>query len=163
MKRTRLLTQLQAPQDLDYVERFQTLAAVNLEIRRTGPSSPRLLRKAALEMDIGNHAAALAAARHACQLTPKESEAHFQVARALVLLALVRSKAIAGAPGTPDETGEAPAQLLHDAVQEFKAVLRLNPEDLEALEDVAILETMMLTNPTDRALEQALRRQVEGV
>lgn len=162
MARTRLLQQLQAPQDLDYVERFQTLAQVNLEIRRTGPNADRLLRKATLEMDIGNHAAALAAARHAAQLAPRMPEPHFLAARALVLLALVRSKAIAGAPGVQDEPGEPPVQLMQDAIQEFRAVLRLNPEDMEALEDVAILDAMMLAHPSDKGLESALRKQAEA-
>lgn len=172
MRRNRLLLQmLHAHPDADYVESFQSLAAVNLEIRRTGANAERLLRKAALEMDIGNHAAAVAAARHASQLSPKDAEPHFVAGRGLMLMALVRARALPGAtagaagiPDAPEGVASEPAnQLASDAAHEFRAAVRLNPDDQEALEDLAVIESILTSHPQDASFARALRAQMENV
>ncbi|MHB8633127.1 MAG: hypothetical protein ACYDBQ_04040 [Thermoplasmatota archaeon] len=157
MQKMRLLQQFKAQSDVDYVDCFQGLAALSLEIRRSGPTPERLLRKATLEMDIGNHVAALAAARHAGQLASRAGEPHFVAARALVLMALVRARALAGAPGL-DEGSETPSQLVRDAVGELHHALRLNPEDEEAREDVVVLEALLAAHPVDQQLDITLRQ-----
>lgn len=155
--RQRLLTQLiHAPADLDYVERFQQLSAVNLEMRRHGPSGERLLRKAILEMDVGNFSASLTAAQDAAVIDPRNAEAHFQVARAFILLGLVRAGALPVGPGqrAPEESTTA---LVTKAMETFRTVLRLNTEDGEAAEDLAFLHTLVAAHPTETGLVRALR------
>ncbi|HLF15848.1 MAG TPA: hypothetical protein VI796_00210, partial [Candidatus Thermoplasmatota archaeon] len=111
--KTELLTQLlHAPRDLDYVERFQGLAAVNLEIRRSGPTAERLLRKAALEMDVGNPTAGLAAAQDAAALSPDSAEAHFLIGKARILLALVKAHALTAGPGGTTDVEDSATGLL---------------------------------------------------
>lgn len=171
MRRTTVLLQMLHPsQDADYVERFQALAAVNLELRRQGANASRLLQKAALEIDVGNHASALAAARHAIQLAPRDAEPHFVAARALMLMALVRARVLPGATGSPGDaahTREAPResarQLSAEAVGELHAALRLNAEDDEALEDAALIDAMLAAHPEDAAFARALRTQADAL
>ncbi|HEX2065386.1 MAG TPA: hypothetical protein VHI93_01100, partial [Candidatus Thermoplasmatota archaeon] len=101
--RPRLIAQLVHAADLDYVEHFQMLSAVNLEIRRSGPTAERLLRKAILEMDVGNFLASLAAAEDALALDPKSPEVRHQLGRINLRLALAK----AGAPGRSGGCGVA--------------------------------------------------------
>lgn len=137
----RLLAQLvQVPADLDYVEHFQVLSGVNLEIRRHGPSADRLLRKAILEMDVGNYAASLAAAQDACALDPVSAETHHQVGLAYLLLAMAKAGAVPTGPGVRETPSESCMALLQKAVKSFGEVLRLNPNDLETQDDLAMLE-----------------------
>ncbi|MEA3191432.1 MAG: hypothetical protein QOD77_2014 [Thermoplasmata archaeon] len=141
--RAHLLSQLAtAPRDLDYVEHFQTLSVVNLEIRRHGPSAERLLRKAILEMDLGNYGASLAAALDAVAMDPVSPETHHQVAMAYLLSSLARTGLVPVGPGTAIH--ELPAasalELMHKAVDAFRKVVRLNPSDQETQEDLEALE-----------------------
>lgn len=139
---TRLITQIvQVPADLDYVEHFQVLSGVNLEIRRHGPSSDRLLRKAILEMDIGNYAASLAAAQDACALDPVSAETHHQVGLAYLLLAMAKAGAVPTGPGVRETPAESCVALLQKAIESFREVLRINPEDTETQDDLGMLES----------------------
>lgn len=153
--RAHLLSQLAtAPRDLDYVEHFQTLSVVNLEIRRHGPNAERLLRKAILEMDLGNYGASLAAALDAVALDPVSPETHHQVAMAYLLSSLARAGLVPVGPGTAIH--ELPAasalELIQKAVDAFRKVLRLNPGDQETQEDIAALEMVVGSARDDASL-----------
>lgn len=156
--KTRLLTQLvQVPADLDYVEHFQVLSGVNLEIRRHGPSADRLLRKAILEMDIGNYAASLAAAQDACALDPVSAETHHQVGLAYLLLAMAKAGVVPTGPGVRESPSESCMGLLQKAVTSLGEVLRLNPDDQETREGVSVLKDWLRTDS-----ESKLHKQLRG-
>jgi len=155
--KARLLTQLvQVPADLDYVEHFQVLSGVNLEIRRHGPSAERLLRKAILEMDVGNYAASLTAAQDAVALDPVSAETHHQVGLAYLFLALAKAGAIPTGPGVRETPAESSLGLLQKAVSSFEEVLRLNPDDLETGDDLEMLRSWCSTD-TETKLHRLLR------
>jgi tetratricopeptide (TPR) repeat protein len=156
--KTRLLTQLvQVPADLDYVEHFQVLSGVNLEIRRHGPSADRLLRKAILEMDIGNYAASLAAAQDACALDPVSAETHHQVGLAYLLLAMAKAGVVPTGPGVRETPSESCMGLLQKAVSSLGEVLRLNPDDQETREGVSVLKDWLRADS-----ESKLHKQLRG-
>lgn len=155
--KTRLLTQLvQVPADLDYVEHFQVLSGVNLEIRRHGPSSDRLLRKAILEMDVGNYAASLAAAQDACALDPVSAETHHQVGLAYLLLAMAKAGAVPTGPGVRETPSESCMGLLQKAIDALREVLRINPEDAETEDDLTMLDDWAAFD-SEAKLHKALR------
>jgi len=157
----RLLTELiRTTNDLDYVERFQTLAKVNLEMRNKGPTSERLLRKAILEMDVGNYAAGLEAASDAIGLDEESPEAYYQSAVAHVLLAFVRAGALPLAPGMQELPKDAADVLLARAIGGFREAVRLNPGDEEAAEDLAALDRFVAEHTDVEALMAALRDHV---
>jgi len=159
--RARLLTQLALAPNLDYVESFQTLSSLNLEIRRHGPSAERLMRKAILEMGVGNYAACLAAALDAQAMEPESAEAHHQVGSAYFMLALARSGAVPGGPGMAHVHDQEPAQaLLAKSIDAFREVRRLNGSDEEAKADLGILEQLAKDCDTEGKLMTALRRTV---
>lgn len=160
--RTRLLTQLVEAPNLDYVENFQVLSALNLEIRRHGPSAERLLRKAILEMGVGNYAACLAAALDAQAMDPESPETHHQVGSAYFLLAVARSGAVPVGPGMGHALdNEAATELLAKAIEAFKEGVLRNPLDEESAQDVAILEQLATDCDTDSKLLAALRRSAK--
>jgi tetratricopeptide (TPR) repeat protein len=153
--RAHLIAQLAtSPRDLDYVEHFQTLSVVNLEIRRHGPSAERLLRKAILEMDLGNYGASLAAALDAVALDPVSPETHHQVAMAYLLSSLARAGFVPVGPGTAvHELPSATAvELMGKSMEAFRKVLRLNPNDQETQEDLQALESVVGAAKDDAAL-----------
>jgi hypothetical protein len=155
--KAKLLTELaQVHADVDYVDRFQALSGVNLEIRRQGPSSDRLLRKAILEMDIGNYGASLLAAMDAVALEPASAETHHQVGLAFLFLALARAGAVPAAPGH-DMPREDASTLLASSLEAFRQSLKLNPDDQETREEVETIETVLLESPTELKLVRALR------
>jgi tetratricopeptide (TPR) repeat protein len=155
--KTRTLTQLvQVPADLDYVEHFQVLSGVNLEIRRHGPSAERLLRKAILEMDIGNYAASLAAAQDACALDPVSAETHHQVGLAYLLLAMAKAGAVPTGPGVRETPSESCMELLDKAIGALRDVVRLNPQDQETREDLGLLESWLALD-SEAKLARTLR------
>lgn len=154
----RPLTQLiRTTSDLDYVERFQTLAKVNLEMRNAGPTADRLLRKAVLEIEVGNYAAGLEAARDAITMDGTSPEAHYQAAVAHVLLAYVRIGALPLAPGAHQLPGEAAQEHLRKALDGFREAVRLNPVDDEARDDVHALERILERHGDEQGLSEALR------
>jgi tetratricopeptide (TPR) repeat protein len=156
--RQRLLALLVHGPDLDYVEHFQKLAAVNLEIRRSGPTAERLLRKAILEMDVGNFLASLAAAEDALALEPKDPEVRHQLGRINLRLALAKAGAIPLGPGAEKGILQSATDLLQDAITSFDAAVRLNPEDDESRSDAGILHQLAQDCDTDAKLTKALRR-----
>jgi Flp pilus assembly protein TadD len=156
--RTKLLLQLvQVPADLDYVQHFQTLSAVNLEIRKSGASAERLLRKAILESDVGNFEAALLAAKDAVDLEPKNPEAHHQVGMASLMLAMVKSGALASGPGLHEMPTESATELVLAAMEAFREAAKLNPEDQESRADLAALKVLVKRKESEEELAQALR------
>lgn len=156
--RQRLLTQLlQVPHDLDYVESFQELSRMNLEIRRHGPSAQRLLRKATLERAVGNHAASLVACQDALVLDPNNPEMHYQVGIAFMFLALAKADALPVGPSPTDVPNDSVAALLSKAIEAFRTVLRHNPRDQDAREDVSAIQKVLAAHVTDEQLGEALR------
>ncbi|MES2155250.1 MAG: hypothetical protein V4510_08970 [bacterium] len=160
--RTRLLTQLVEAPNLDYVENFQVLSALNLEIRRHGPSAERMLRKAMLEMGVGNYAACLSAALDAQAMDPASPETHYQVGLANFLIALARSGAVPGGPGMGHPADDEPAsRLLAKSIEAFREAVRVNPGDDETAQDVAILQQLQVDCDTESKLLTALRRSLK--
>jgi len=142
--RQRLLTQLvQAPADLDYVESFQALSRINLELRRHGPSAERLLRRAAMERAVGNHAASLAAAQDAMVLEPQNPEMHYQVGVAYLFLALAKAEALPVGPRPTELPDDSLSTLLRRAADSFHKAHEMNPADEDAGEDHAILTKIL--------------------
>jgi tetratricopeptide (TPR) repeat protein len=156
--RPRLLAQLVHTPDLDYVEHFQMLAAVNLEIRRSGPTAERLLRKAILEMDVGNFLASLSAAEDALALDPKSPEIRHQLGRINLRLALAKAGIIPLGPGAEKGILQSPTELLQAAIRAFEAAVRLNPQDDESRADAGILVQLTSDCDSDAKLTRALRR-----
>ncbi|MGB1586266.1 MAG: hypothetical protein ACPHID_04390 [Thermoplasmatota archaeon] len=144
-----------APAEEDYVQHFQALARVNLEIREYGPTATRLLCKSILESDIGNYSAALDDARDALDLKPELSEAHYQEAMALMLLAFTRVGVLAGSPGMAMPLARA-RRLLEQAATSFGAAAELNDEDEEAQADADAILGFLAQNEDDDDLEAAL-------
>lgn len=139
----RLSQRLHVPRDVDYVQAFQNLNRVQLELRRHGPSVELLLRRCELERRVGNYAASHAAALDAYRLDPRNPEVHYQVGVALVYLAMRKAGAVPCTTSSirvPDQDQD---QLLERAVYAFRAVVQLNPDDQDAevlqheLEDLA--------------------------
>ncbi|MEK6976028.1 MAG: hypothetical protein AABY18_06770 [Candidatus Thermoplasmatota archaeon] len=156
--RQRLLTQLvQAPSDLDYVESFQALSRINLELRRHGPSADRLLRRANLERAVGNHAASLAAAQDALVLEPQNAEMHYQVGVANLFLALAKAEALPVGPRRTELPDESLSELLRRACDAFAKAAEMNPEDEDAREDVAVLTKVLDEARTESNLAEAMR------
>ena len=155
--RTRLLV---APRDLDYVEQFQLLAAVNLEMRRHGPTVDRLVRKAVLEMHVGNFSAALTAALDAATEDPTSAEAHYQAARAYILLALNKADVLPRGPGDVGAPEAGLEELVRLAMEELRTVIRLNLKDEDALETFLLLESLLESSRGEEQLAAALRAHV---
>jgi tetratricopeptide (TPR) repeat protein len=159
--RTRLITQLvQVPQDLDYVGHFQVLNALNLEIRRQGPSAERLLRKAILEMDVGNYPASLAAALDACSMHPASPETHHQVGMSYLLLALSKAGVVPLGPGAQEGAPDSVTGLLWRAIEAFHEALTINPGDDETRAAAKALQEVLADHPTERGLVQAIRHSM---
>lgn len=159
--RQRLAQLFQVPADLDYVESFQALSKVNLEIRRYGPSAERLIRKAHLERDVGNHAAGLVAAQDALVLDPRDPEMHYQVGLAFLYLALAKARALPVGPSPTELPDETASELLSKSVAAFRMVLELNPKDEDARQDATALQSILDAHGSDDQLGVALRsRQV---
>src|ERR1041385_2868336 len=155
--RQRLSQLFQVPSDLDYVESFQALAKANLEIRRYGPSAERLLRKAHLERDVGNHASSLAAAQDALVLDPRDPEMHYQVGVAFLYLALAKAGALPVGPSPTELPQESARDLLEKAIAGFRIVLELNPKDEDARQDAQALQSVLDAHPGEAGLADALR------
>ncbi|MFA5945150.1 MAG: hypothetical protein WC876_11870 [Candidatus Thermoplasmatota archaeon] len=155
--RQRLAQVFQVPSDLDYVESFQVLSKVNLELRRHGPTGERLIRKAHLERDVGNHAASLEAVQEAVALDPRNPEMHYQVGLAFLYLALAKADALPVGPNASDLPAEPTTALLGKAVSAFRLVLELNPRDEDARQDATVLQSVLDAHPDDRRLANALR------
>lgn len=158
--RPRLIAQLVHAADLDYVEHFQLLSAVNLEIRRSGPTAERLLRKAILEMDVGNFLASLSAAEDALALAPRSAEVRHQLGCINLRLALAKAGAIPLGPGAEKGILQSPTELLQAAIDAFETAVRLNPQDDESRADAGILVQLAKDCDTDVKLSKALRRDV---
>ena len=145
------------PNDLDYVEHFQTLSTVNLEIRRHGPSADRLVRKAILELDVGNFSASLTAAQDAAVLEPSNPETHHLVGMAYLMLALVKSGALPSGPGLHASPSESVTALVLHGSDSFREASRLNPGDEESQADFEALKSLLRRMPSDEELSTALR------
>jgi hypothetical protein len=156
--RQRLLALLVHGPDLDYVEHFQLLSAVNLEIRRSGPTAERLLRKAILEMDVGNYLASLGAAEDALALDARSAEVRHQLGLVNLRLALAKAGAIPLGPGAEKGILQSPTELLQAAIAGFDAAARLNEGDDESRSDADVLRQLAKDCDTDAKLARALRR-----
>lgn len=155
--RQRLAQLFQVPADLDYVESFQALSKVNLEIRRHGPSAERLIRKAHLERDVGNHASSLVAAQDALVLDPRNPEMHYHVGIAFLYLALAKAGALPVGPSPSELPEDLATALIEKSVSAFRLVLELNPRDEDALLDANALQAVLDAHPDDKRLGDALR------
>ena len=154
--KTRTLGEWVKERDLDYVERFQALAVLNMEIRKSGPSAERLLRKSVLEMDVGNYTASLTAAQDAVALDSSLAETHHQVGMSLLVVALSKAGAVPGGPGQEDGP-EPVAALLSRAIASFRANLERNPRDEETRTLLIAMQSALRDYPNEKALRVALR------
>lgn len=157
MATPRLLTQLVQASDLDYVEQFQALALANLELRRLGPSPERLVRKAALELDVGNFGASSLAAQDAVALAPGSSETHHQLGLSFLYLGLAKAGAVSVGPGVAERVPESVIGLLWRSLEAWKEALRLAPDDEETRHDLSVLEALLSSNRSEAELVAALR------
>jgi tetratricopeptide (TPR) repeat protein len=155
--RQRLSQLFLVPADLDYVESFQSLSKVNLEIRRYGPTAERLVRKAHLERDVGNHASSLVATQDALVLDPRNPEMHYQVGLAFLYLALAKAGALPVGPSPSEMPEDATSSLLTKAIAAFGTTLELNPKDDDARQDAQALQAVLDAHGSERALGEALR------
>lgn len=155
--RQRLSQLFQVPDDLDYVDGFQALARVMLEIRRDGPTVERLLRRSQLERGVGNHMASLACAREALLLDDGNAETHYDLGMAYLFLALAKADALPVGPKVTELPVEGIGELLGAAVEEFSRTLELNPEDEDARQDVAAIAELLALGVDNDALATALR------
>ncbi len=155
--RQRLTQLFQVPSDRDYVESFQALSKVNLEIRRYGPTAERLVRKAHLERDVGNHGSSLVAAQDALVLDPRDPEMHYQVGLAFLYLALAKAGALPVGPSPSEMPEDSASALLGKAIAAFRVTLELNPKDDDARQDAQALQAVLDAHATERALADALR------
>lgn len=154
----RLLSHLvQAPRDLDYVGSFQALSRIHLELRKLGPSPPRLLHRAQLERAVGNHAASLAAAQDALLLQPQDGEMHYQVGVAQLFLALAKAGMLPVGPSAFDLPLEGVGVWLQRACDSFDKARTLNPADEDAAQDHAALAQLLSSGATDLVLTRKLR------
>lgn len=156
MKQKTLLQLVPPQQESDYLEHFQALSAVNLEIRQQGATPERLLRKSILEVDIGNFSAGLDAARDAAELRPEWAEVHYQEGMSLLLLAFTKAGVMAGAPGMEPPLGSIHTLMGH-AARSFGQALQLNQDDDEVQEDLAVLTRFMTRHEGEAALRDALQ------
>lgn len=154
--KTRTLGEWVKERDLDYVERFQALAVLNMEIRKSGPNAERMLRKAVLEMDVGNYTASLTAAQDAVALEPNSAETHHQVGMSLLVVALSKAGAVPGGPGQEDGP-EPVSSILKRAVASFRATLERNQEDEETSTLFTAVQATLRDHPDERGLRSALR------
>ena len=155
--RQRLAQLFQVPADLDYVQAFQDLSNLNLEIRREGPTVARLLRKSFLERGVGNHGASLGAVQRALELDPQSAEVRYSLGTAYFFLALARADALPVGPRASDLPGESISELLGLAIEEFSRVIELNPADEDAAQDLAALAELLAVGASDEQLAVALR------
>ena len=119
-----------APQT-DYVETFQAISEVNLEIQRFGPTPTRLLKRGVLEIDMGSYVDARTSIQDALVVRDDMPEALYYLGVANVFLSMQRVGIIAAAAG---QFAPEPARShMQQAVAAFEAALALAPdEDLEA-------------------------------
>ncbi len=157
MTRHQLARLLHAPQDLDYVDRFQELQTLNLEMRKSGPTTEQLLRKALLEMEVGNFVAGLAAAKDAQVLAPSNAECHFQVGKAYVFLALAKADGNPLGPSLKLLPGESATGLVMKAAEAFRACLAQNPGDEEVQRDLDLLDELLAECDDEASLMKELR------
>lgn len=155
--RQKLQQLLQVPPDVDYVDGFQALARLMLELRRDGPSVERLLRRAHLEREVGNHMASLAAARQALELDPHSGEVHYELGLAHLFLALARADALPIGPKATELPDQGIGELLALAVESFSNALGINPDDEDARQDVGAIAELLMLGMDDDVLAGALR------
>jgi tetratricopeptide (TPR) repeat protein len=155
--RQRLAQLFAVPTDLDYVQAFQDLSLLNLEVRRDGPSVATLLRKAGLERNVGNHGAALGAVIQAHELDPQNPEVHYGLGVAHFYLALAKAGALPVGPKPTDLPDDEVSALLSLAVESFSRVLELNPADEDAAQDLTAIADVLAVGATEDQLSAALR------
>jgi tetratricopeptide (TPR) repeat protein len=146
----------------DYVEEFQALASVNLEIQAKGPSAPRLLRKAILEIHLGNYVHARETVERALDAQPASPEAHYQRGVAYALLACLKADAIPAGPGNHDLPKESLRFLLTEAARSFAQAMQQNPGDDEAQERLLRIGTILDTAVTEQRMGVLLRDGTRG-
>ncbi|MGB0652744.1 MAG: hypothetical protein ACPGQL_06040 [Thermoplasmatota archaeon] len=149
---------MHAPLDLDYVESFQTLASVNLELEKLGNSPERLLRKAVLELAVGNFQAGLRAAQQAIVGRHDNSEAHYQLGLAQLLLAFVEAEAIPAGPSWKERPSRIGVRSrLQAAADAFADAVRLNADDGDAVAGLEHMGRLLLRDEGEAALAERLR------
>jgi hypothetical protein len=141
------LAQLLVPAEADYVEVFQNLARLHVEMQRQGATAARLAHVAVLELQMGHLAEAQAAAQLAVRRDRKDAEAHFALARTQVAEAIQLA-----AKTRPVGVREA----LEGATDQLREVLKLNPADEEAGQQLAMLDTLLKTHPDAATLASSL-------
>lgn len=154
----RPLSQLfQVPADLDYVNGFQELARLNLQVRRHGPSVDLLLRKANLERAIGNHRASLEAVIDAQHLAPDHTEVQYELGVTYFFLAMREAGALPVGPLHQGASSDGIRALLSAAMEAFARVLEQNPDDTEVARDLGAIAELLAAQSDDLALADALR------
>jgi hypothetical protein len=143
--------------DADYVTHFGELQVLNLEIRGQGPTPERLLKKAILELDVGNFLASVDAGRDAVAMAPFSADTHHILGLAYVHAAFAKAGMIPQGPGHGEGMPESVTGLLWRSLEQFRECLEQAPDDEETRHDVQVLEKLLRANPEDAALLKALQ------
>jgi hypothetical protein len=128
-----------------------------LVINRSGATGERLLRKAYLEIEVGNYEEASKTAQTALAMDAKLQEAELVSARAQFYLALVRAGVMEGAYGT--ELGNPGPQILaaYKHVSHYVDAVK-GDQDAEVLCDY--LDGLVMRNEDSSRMTAALRRDL---
>lgn len=155
----KLLPPALVQRDADYVQQFQDLASLNLQVRALGPSKERLVLKAILERGVGNHAASLEAATDAVALDADLAEAHYQVGLALLAIALRKAGDVPSGPTERAAPDDSILDLGRKAVEAFREAARLD-KDAECADLVEALSE--LVSGSEDELTAALRASLHA-
>ncbi|HUR64475.1 MAG TPA: hypothetical protein VM241_08355 [Candidatus Thermoplasmatota archaeon] len=144
---------------VDYVAGFQDLARLGLEMHRSGPTLPLLLRKATLELRVGSYWAACFAASDAVVCDATCADAHWLLALGMLGLCLVDLGLLTEGPGEPRPGRDMPvAQRLLAVQRSLLECVRLSGgQDQEAATLLAYLETVLQARPPRSRLPALLR------
>lgn len=159
---TGLLAELHPPVDADYVDQFQRLAELNLQMKRDGPSKSLLLRRSLLEAALGNFHAGRVAAKDAVLLDREDPECLFQQGMSCLFLAYAEAGAVATSPADSGWEDIPVDQLLREAEEAFLAAAASNPEDEESKRLAAEVAEVLTRHPGERGLREHLRNEAEG-
>ena len=143
--------------DADYVTHFGELQVLNLEIRSQGPTTERLLRKAILELDVGNFLASVDAAQDAVNMAPFNPDTHHLLGLAYIHLALSKADILPHGPGSHEGAPESVTGMLWRAVEQFREAIEHAPNDEETQMDIQTLEKLLRAHPDERELVKGLR------
>jgi len=159
---TGLLAEIHPPVDADYVDQFQRLAELNLDMKRLGPSKELLVRRSILEAALGNYHASRVAAKDAVLLDRADAEPWFQLGMSCMYLAYAEAGAVAASLADMAWEAIPLADLLEEARDAFERSADANPEDEEAGRLAAEVAAIRVRHPEEPALRALMLGESRG-